>query len=139
MTSANEELIGKFFQAYGQRDLDAIRQVMDEKVRWTFPGTHPLGGIKSGVEEVVALFDGMGAIMGASKVRNERLVGGASEEYVIECQHISTDREDGANLDQQMCVLWRFEDGKIVEGRHFVADQRALEEFFSRVSTDGKS
>jgi len=138
MTSANEELIGKFFQAYGQRDLDAIRQVMDEKVRWTFPGTHPLGGIKSGVEEVVAFFDGMGAIMGASKVRNERLVVGANEEYLIECQHIATDREDGANLDQQMCVLWRFEGGKIVEGWHFAADGQALDEFFLRVSKGNK-
>lgn len=134
MTSANEELIHKFFQAYSRRDLAAIRQVMDEEIRWTFPGTHPLGGVKSGVEEVVAFFDAIGAIMEASRIWNETLIVGANENYVIECQRLLTRREDGLNLDQQMCVLWRFEKGRIVEGRHFAADQRALDEFFNRVS-----
>lgn len=134
MTSENEKLIEKFFQAYGQRDLNAIRHVMDEKVRWTFPGTHPLSGVKTGVEEVVTFFDRMGAIMGNSKVKNISLIVGANEEYVIECQHISTRREDGMDLRQQMCVLWSFEGGKIVEGRHFAADEQALNGFFSRVN-----
>lgn len=134
MSASNQELIERFFQAYSQRDLEAIRKVMDEKVRWTFPGRNPLSGVKSGVEEVVAFFDRMGMIMGASKVSNETLVAGASDNYILECQHISTRREDGVNIDQRMCVLWRFEDGKIVAGRHFAADERALDGFFNRVS-----
>jgi hypothetical protein len=40
MIRSNFELIERFFQAYGRRDLDAIRQVMAEDARWVFPGDH---------------------------------------------------------------------------------------------------
>jgi ketosteroid isomerase-like protein len=137
MTTTNQELIDQFFRAYAARDMDALRQVLAEDVRWIFPGRHPLGGVHPGVAGVVAFFDGMGMVMAASGVRNEELVSGSRDDYVIECQHISTTRGDGAELDQDACVLWKFRDGKIVEGRHFVADERALEEFFNRVMVGG--
>jgi len=31
-----------------------------------------------------------------------------------------------------MVVRWKFGDGKIVEGRHFAADQYAVDEFFGK-------
>jgi ketosteroid isomerase-like protein len=139
MALTNDELIRRFFQAYGQRDLEAVRQVMDEKVKWTFPGTHPLAGVKLGIAEVVAFFDAMGTIMGESKVQNQTLIIGTNDEYVIECQHISTQRDDGMNLDQDMCVLWRFEGERIIEGRHFPADPAALDEFFNWVARNNSS
>jgi len=42
-------------------------------------------------------------------------------------------RSDGPNLDQQLCVLWEFEHGMIVSGRHLVADQDALDTFFRAI------
>jgi hypothetical protein len=39
---------------------------------------------------------------------------GANDKYVVECQHIWTNRDDGHNLDHLVCVLWKFENGKIV-------------------------
>ena len=137
MVSANEDLIDRFFRAYAARDMDTLRQVLDQDVRWIFPGRHPLGGVHRGVEGVVAFFDGMGMVMASSGVRNDPLVGGSGGDYVVECQHISTSRGDGVDLDQDACVLWKFKDGKIVEGRHFVANEHALEEFFNRAMAGG--
>src|SRR5437764_140339 len=56
----NLDIIGKFFDAYGKHDLEGIRAVVDENVKWTIPGHHPLSGTKVGVDEVVAFFTHLG-------------------------------------------------------------------------------
>ncbi len=133
MAHSNLELINQFFAAYGKRDLNAIRQVMAENASWIFPGSNPLSGTRRGLDQVVTFFDIMGNFMGKSNVRAESLVTGVNDNYVVECQQISTNRADGNNLDQQWCVLWKFENGKIVEGRHFAANQQAVDDFFTRL------
>ncbi len=133
MTHPNLDLIGKFFEAYSKRDEAGIRQVLAEHVKWTFPGRHPLSGIKVGIGEVIAFFDTMGSLMGESNIKVENLITGVNDEYVVECQHIWTRREDGNNLDHHWCVLWKFENGKITEGRHFSDDQYTVDEFFARL------
>jgi len=134
MSNANSIIIDIFFDAYGKHDFAALRQVMKEDVIWVFMGQHPLAGVKNGIEEVVAFFDNMSAIMSASKVKAEKLVTGSNENHVIECQHISTRRDDGNNIDHHVCVLWTFEGNKIKEGRHFFADPHAADRFFAAVA-----
>lgn len=127
----NLELIDRFFAAYGSRDLRALRDVLDANITWTFPGHHPLSGTRSGIDAIVAFFDAMGGIMGSAQPAVEKLVLGVNDQYVVECQHIRTNRADGQNLDQHLCVLWSFANGKIVSGRHLVADQDALDAFYA--------
>ena len=134
MDHPNVGIINRFFEAYGNHDLSGVRQVMAEDVRWTFRGHHPLAGIRNGLEEVLASFDTMGEIMGKSYVNVVKLIVGANEEYVIECQHVRTNRTDNNNLDHLECVLWRFAGGKIVEGTHFFADPDQVDRFFSQIT-----
>lgn len=131
MAHPNLDLIDRFFAAYGKRDLAGLRSVLAENATWTFPGHHPLSGTKVGIDEIVSFFDAVGSIMGSSNPTVDKLVMGVAEQYVVECQHIRTNRMDGPNLDQQMCVLWNFEHGKIASGRHLAADQDALDVFYS--------
>jgi uncharacterized protein len=133
MANPSLDLIDKFFEAYGKRDLEALRRVVAENVKWIYPGPPPLGGTKVGVDQVVAFFDAMGNIMGRSNPQVDRLVIGANEHYVVECQHVKTNRAEGNNLDIDLCVLWKMENGKIVEGKHMTDDQPALYAFFARV------
>ena len=133
MKHPNLTLINRFFEAYGKRDLEGIRAVMDNQVQWIFPGHHPLSGTKNGVEELVAFFDSMGTIMGASNMLVENLVTGVNDEFVIECQHIVTRRDDGNNLDHHWSVLWSFKNGKIFAGRHLAGDQHAADTFLCKV------
>lgn len=130
----NQLIIDKFFEAYGRHDFAALRQVMTEDVIWIFAGQHPLAGVKNGIEEVVAFFDNMGAIMADSKVKAEKFVSGSNAHYLVECQHITTHRDDGINIDHHVCVLWTFENNKIKEGRHFFADATAANQFFSMIA-----
>ena len=123
MKHINLNIIDKFFDDYSKHDTNAIKQELSENVKWTFPGHNPLSGTKVGINEVVEFFDKMGALMGKSNVKVEKLVMGVNDNYVLECQHIMTARENDVNIDQHMCVLWIFENGKIVEGKHLTEDQ----------------
>ncbi len=137
MAHPNLELITKFFEAYARHDLEGIRKVMAADVEWTFPGRHPLSGKREGTEQVVAFFDAVGGVMGRSNVRARQLVMGVNDGYVVEAQHVQTDRTDGNNLDVDWCVLWRFAGGKIIEGKHLASDQYAVDEFFNTVLPKG--
>ncbi|MEP7279543.1 MAG: nuclear transport factor 2 family protein [Bacteroidota bacterium] len=134
MKSTASDIIDNFFAAYSKHDFGAIRESMLDDVIWVFLGQHPLAGVKNGIEEVVAFFDNMSAVMSSSRVKAERLVSGSNENFLIECQHISTHRGDGQDIDHHVGVLWTFKNGKIAEGRHFFADPQAADRFFSAVS-----
>ena len=136
VTQPNLELINSFFDAYGKRDFDGLHRVLAENAQWTALGRHPLSGVRKGFDQVIAFFDAMGAVMGKSNVRAEKLVVGADDRYVVECQHVWTNRKDGRNLDHLVCVLWKFENGKIVEGRHFFSDPKAADDFFNHAATE---
>ncbi len=131
---SNEDIINKYFEAYSKHDINGIKKVMSENVTWFFPGNHPLAGVKKGVDEVVAFFDKMATIMSKSKPQIEKLIVASNDKYFIECQRIKINRDDGIHIDHHASVLWTFENGKIVEGRHFFADPQAADNYFIAVS-----
>jgi uncharacterized protein len=130
MTPTNYELIDQFFAAYGSHDLAALGAVVADDAVWVFPGRNRFSGTHRGPAAIVAFFDAMGGAMGQANIRAETLFRGADDHYVLESQHVWTNRPDGHNLDHQWVVRWTFKDGKLVEGRHFAADQYAVDEFF---------
>ena len=136
MPHPNLTIIDKFFEAYGKHDWNALREVMAENVKWSFPGHHFLSGTKNGIEEVIAFFDSMGEIMGSSEFAIDKFVTGANDHYVVECHRVTMKRKDGNNLDHQWCVLWKFKNGKIKEGTHFASDQHEVDRFFYKVSQE---
>lgn len=133
MENQSVTIVNKFFEAYTKRDFEAIKQVLDENSKWIFPGQNPLSGEKKGIEEIVEFFDKMGAVMNQSNARADVLIMGANEHYMLECQHIWTNRE-ADNLDHHWCVLWNFKDGKIAEGKHFAEDQYKVDTFFNKLA-----
>lgn len=131
MAHPNLELIEQFFVAYSNRDRASLQAIVADQATWTFPGHHPLSGTKVGLDAIIAFFDAMGTIIGSATAQIDKLVLGVTERYVVECQHLCTSRVTGPNLDLEVAVLWAFADGKIVSGKHLVADQDALGLFFT--------
>lgn len=132
MIHMNLSIIDRFFVAYSRHDMDAISKELSENVKWTFPGSSSLSGTKTGINEVVNFFDKMGELMGKANVKVEKLVMGVNDNYVLECQYIKTDKKDSVNIDQKMCVLWTFENGKIIGGKHFTEDQIQADVFYNK-------
>ena len=133
MEKTKQELVDAFFESYSKRDIEGVLQVMDKNVTWSFLGQHKLAGIKKGIDEVIAFFDSMGSIMIESKPVIKKLIVASNETYMIECQHIRTNRDDGINIEHDVSVLWKFENGKIISGIHFFADAQAADHYFSTV------
>jgi ketosteroid isomerase-like protein/uncharacterized protein YndB with AHSA1/START domain len=133
MLKTNQKLIDAFFECYFKKDKEGIKQVMDENVTWSFLGQHKLAGIKNGIDEIIAFFDNMGSIMSDSKTTVDKLIVASNDNYVIECQHLKTNRDDGINIEHDISVLWKFENGKIVSGIHFFADPKAVNDYFNAV------
>ena len=135
MANSNLDIINKFFEAYGKRDIDNLRLVLADNAKWTSLGQHPFSGVRNGFNEVIAFFDTMGAIMDKSNVSVEKFIVSENDNYVIECQRVWTNRDDEHNLDHMVCVLWKFENSRIVEGRHFFADPKAADDFFNYIAS----
>ncbi|MDQ5850705.1 MAG: nuclear transport factor 2 family protein, partial [Chloroflexota bacterium] len=79
MSHPNLELIDRFFAAYGNRDLRALQEVLDENAVWTFPGHHALSGTHRGIDALVAFFDAMGRVMASAQPTVEKLVRGVHD------------------------------------------------------------
>lgn len=131
MGHPNKDKVDRFFEAYGKRDMNDIKEVMSDDVTWVFMGRHPLAGMKVGFNEVIAFFDRMGKIMERSKPTVEKLIVSENEKYFIECIYTTTHNSDGNNIDHHACVLWTIENGKIIEGRHFFANPQAVDNYFT--------
>jgi uncharacterized protein len=134
---SNQEVIDRFLELYLRRDFEGVKSVMADDVVWTFPGDHPLAGVKTGITEVIAFFNTVGRIMSKSNPTIEKLIVGENEHYVIECSHIRTNLAGGPNIDHHVCVLWTVEMGKIVSGRHFFAEPGLVNDYFNAVTAMG--
>ncbi|WP_170328492.1 nuclear transport factor 2 family protein [Ruegeria arenilitoris] len=122
----NIKVVRDFFAAYGANDLDGIAAVMDEDVKWHIPGRHPLSGTKNGRDEVLAFF----AQLGGAGFKAEPIYFGADENYVVDIHRGWSNAEGKPNVDTTWALVYRIEDGKIVEATNLSADQDAANTFF---------
>ena len=125
----NLALINAFFKAYADNDLEGINQVLDKNIKWHIPGTHPLSGTKTGVDEVLAYFRQLNK--GAFKA--EPIVMGVNDHFVIDCHRNWSNLDSGENLKSMSCLLWRIEGNKVVEVFNFPEDQQKVDAFFSKL------
>ncbi|KIC46424.1 hypothetical protein RA28_01075 [Ruegeria sp. ANG-S4] len=122
----NIKVVQDFFAAYGANDLEGIAAVMDEKVKWHIPGRHPLSGTKNGRDEVLAFF----AALGVAGFQAEPIFFGADETRVVDIHRGWSNAEGKPNVDTTWALVYRIEEGKIVEATNLSADQDAANTFF---------
>ncbi|MBV7396431.1 nuclear transport factor 2 family protein [Mameliella alba] len=122
----NIKIVQDFFAAYGAGDLDGIAAVMDENIRWHIPGRHPLSGTKQGRDEVLAFF----AQLGAADFKAQPIYFGADETHVVDIHRGWSNVAGKPNVDTTWALVYRIEDGKIVEATNLSADQDAANSFF---------
>lgn len=122
----NIKVVQDFFAAYGNNDLEGIAAVLDENVKWHIPGRHPLSGTKTGREEVLAFF----GQLGLSAFQADPIYFGADENHVVDIHRGWSNAEGKPNVDTVWALLYRIEEGRIVEATNLSADQDAANTFF---------
>lgn len=120
----NITVINNFFKAYAANDLDAIKDILSEDIKWHIPGKHPLSGTKTGVKEVSKYFQQLSK----AALQAAPIVMGVNDNYVIDCHRNWSNQE---NFSGMSCLLWKIENNKIVEVFNFPQDQHAVDLFFS--------
>jgi ketosteroid isomerase-like protein len=114
-----------FFEAYSSRDMKALHQVVADDAVWYFPGDHPYSGAKKGFDAIVEFFDAMSTM----NMQAEQYVVGAKGEHLVEAQRTWC-TDDDVDFEMEWCIHYTFADGKLATGRHFPADQLAVNRFF---------
>lgn len=122
----NMKVVQDFFAAYGANDLDGIAAVMDENVKWHIPGRHPLSGTKNGRDEVLAFF----AQLGLAGFQADPIFFGADETHVVDIHRGWSNADGMPNVDTTWALVYRIENGKIIEATNLSADQDAANTFF---------
>ncbi|WP_217356556.1 nuclear transport factor 2 family protein [Ruegeria atlantica] len=122
----NIKVVQDFFAAYGTSDLDGIAAVMDENVKWHIPGRHPLSGTKIGRDEVLAFFEQLGT----AGFQAEPIYFGADETHVVDIHRGWSNADGKPNVDTTWALVYRIENGKIVEATNLSADQDGANTFF---------
>ena len=125
----NLKLINDFFKAYAANDLDAIKNILSEDIKWHIPGSHPLSGTKIGVKQVLEFFQKLSKVA----LKAEPIIMGVNDKYVIDCHRNWSSIENEENLNSMSCLLWKIENNRIVEVFNFPQDQHVIDLFFSKI------
>ena len=128
-THPNIILINDFFKAYSINDIEGISKILSEDIKWHIPGYHPLSGTKTGIKEVMEYFQQLNKGL----FKAEPIVMGVNDNFVIDCHRNWSNLENEENLNNMSCLLWKIEDGKIVEVFNFPENQHKVDKFFSKL------
>ena len=124
----NLKVIYSFFDCYNNGDMEGIKKVMAEDIKWHIPGNHPLSGTKNGIQEVMNYFD----LLSKGSFRAEHLVMGVNDHYVLDCHRNISNIANMENFNQLSCLLWKIEHQKIIEVFNFPQDQASTDAFFNQ-------
>lgn len=125
----NAERVLRGFGAFVQDDLEALREVVADDVRWTIPGTSVLAGTYVGVPEVLAMLGRAVELTGGSYATVLQYVLADDENAVAAFR--ATGRRNGAELDVEQLLVCRFDGERIAEVRALPLDQAAFDAFWA--------
>ncbi len=126
----NLQLIEKFFDAFANANMEGIQSILAPNIRWIIPGHHPLAGTKVGVREVLAYFEQLSK----AGFKAEPKFMEANDSYVVDFHRVYSTKGP-LKLDGNSLLVWRFEEGKIVEVQNFPGDQHEWDRFFWQMYT----
>jgi ketosteroid isomerase-like protein len=123
---SNVDLARRAFEAFGERDLAALLELMDDEVEF-LPATASLttgGEPYRGHEGITRYLDDVGRVWKELRVypSDYRDLG----ESVVALGRIHA-RGGGMIIDRPTGWVWRFRDGKIVWGRVYSTQEEALQ------------
>jgi ketosteroid isomerase-like protein len=127
--SEDAATIREGYAAFNRGDAAALAELFAADIVWHFPGTSKLAGEHVGRDASLAVLGAYGAASGGTLQANLVDVM-ASDDHVTGWAN-DTASTDDRTLDLNSVVLFTLRDGKVVEARHLVDDQAALDAFLA--------
>jgi uncharacterized protein len=126
----NIKLIERFFSFFAKGDIVGIGSVLAADIRWIIPGRHPLSGVKVGIPEVLSYFEQLAK----SGFKADPKFIEANHDYVVDFHRVYNTVGE-AKLDGTSILVWKIENGKVVEVQNYPGDQHAWDDFFWKTCT----
>ena len=127
---ANAALLRRLFDAFAERDVAVVGELLAEDVVWTVPGEMPVAGEHRGRRPVVR-FLGRTTRLTEGTYRSELRYALGGEDRAVAVYRATGRRPDGRTLDLDQILLCRVEGGQLVEVRAVPTDQAAFEAFWA--------
>ena len=119
----------RMIRAFNEGDLGAVRALLHEDVVYTIPGRSPIAGTARGVSQHLEQLQ-RARIMSNDTLRLEPSDVVASAKRLFVYGRITAQRGD-RRLDSEHLVVFRFESGRIVEGRTVPIDLYEFDAFWA--------
>jgi ketosteroid isomerase-like protein len=119
----------RMIAAFNANDLGAVEALVAPDLVYTIPGSSPIACHTRGVVAHLSMLKQARERSGGTLRLEPRAVA-ADGDYLVVWGRITAERA-GRRLDSDHCVMYRFADGKIVEGRTVPVDLYAFDEFWS--------
>ncbi len=123
----------RMIRAFNENDLEAVRALIHEDVVYTIPGRSPIAGTARGISQHLAQLQSARALSN-NTLRLEPTDVVASAERLFVYGRITAQRGD-KRLDSEHLVVFRFEGGRIVEGRTVPVDLYEFDAFWAEPLT----
>jgi steroid delta-isomerase-like uncharacterized protein len=125
----NVEIVRRGYDAFNNRNMDALAALIAENVVWHVSGRSLLAGDYHGRETTFAYFDRLHSLTNGT-YQSELHVAVGGDEHVISIDNSSA-RRNGRTYEENELVVFRFRDGRIVEAWQAFMSPYAHDAFFS--------
>jgi ketosteroid isomerase-like protein len=127
--AANVTIYWRLIAAFNANDLETVSALLDPNLIYTLPGRSPVAAHTQGVAAHLDMLRRARELSGGT-LKLEPHVVAAEADYVFVYGRVTAER-DGKCLDCEHCVVFRFSNGRIVEGRTLPVDLYAFDEFWA--------
>ena len=124
------EAVRRFYKAFGERDMEAVRACFDDDARWVLPGRSAIAGDHRGPDAIINDFLLKVGPLSGGTFRATLIDVAVGADHIVAVQHARAEH-GGKRLDVTACQLMTVKDGRITSVRGHYSDQYALDEFWS--------
>ncbi len=119
------------YEAFGNADLDTLRELFSPDIVWHSGGNNALTGDYRGIDEVFGLFGKVFEMTGGTmQQRVHDLL--ASDEHGVAITSVTAQRSDGRSLDMNQVAVYHMDDHmRVTEAWLIPADAAAADAFFA--------
>ena len=110
--SANEDIVRRGYEAFGQGDMDTLRSLMTPDVVQSVPGNTPVSGEHKGVDAVLGYYGKLAEMTGGTLSADLQSVKDDGPDKVLAVHRLSAKR-DGKSYDEVEKLHFTLSGGKI--------------------------
>ncbi len=116
--------------AFNRNDIDAVVDKVDSDVVYFVRGRSQVSGTYRGPSELAGALRRINELTGGSMSGTPEVLL-ADGDNVMMYVHVIGARPDGRTYDSYQAYLYRFREGKLIEGQTIPVDQYAFEQFLA--------